>query len=71
MNKIKIYTPTIRLKDALKFEGLAENGVMAKQIILSGQVTVNGAECLVCGKQLADGDTFVLDGQTYQIVYED
>ena len=71
MIKLKIYTPTIRLKDALKFAGAVENGGMAKQLIKEGQVLVNGEICTVCGKQLQGGDTFDFDGDVFEIITEE
>jgi ribosome-associated protein len=67
MTKLSIYTPTIRLKDALKFAGEAENGGAAKMMIKEEQIKVNGEICTVCGKQLGEGDTFEVDGLTYEI----
>ena len=67
MTKLSIYTPTIRLKDALKFAGEAENGGAAKMMIKDGQIKVNGEICTVCGKQLSQGDTFEVDGLIFEI----
>ncbi len=67
MTKLTIYTPTIRLKDALKFAGEAENGGAAKMMIKEEKVKVNGEICVVCGKQLSEGDTFEIDGIVYEI----
>ena len=70
MTKLRIYTPTIRLKDALKFSGEAENGGMAKLLIKEEKVKVNGQICTISGKQLANGDTFEYDGAVYEIFSE-
>ena len=55
--KVKISTEYIKLDQLLKFTGLAENGAMAKEMILEGIVSVNGEECLMRGKKLRPGDT--------------
>ena len=67
MTELSIYTPTIRLKDALKFAGEAENGAAAKMMIKEEKIKVNGEICTVSGKQLGQGDTFEIDGLTYEI----
>ncbi len=70
MTKLRIYTPTIRLKDALKFSGEVENGGLAKILIKEEKVKVNGQICAVSGKQLSNGDTFEYDGAVYEIFSE-
>ena len=70
MTKLRIYTPTIRLKDALKFSGEAENGAMAKLLIKDEKVKVNGEICTISGKQLTNGDTFEFDGSIFEIFSE-
>ena len=67
MKKLIIYDEFIRLCDALKFAGIAETGVIAKLMILDGEVTVNGEPCLQKGKKLYPGDVFSLEGEQYQI----
>lgn len=67
MTKLHIYTPTIRLKDALKFAGEVENGAVAKMLIKDEKIKVNGEICMICGKQLSEGDTFEIDGIVYEI----
>ena len=70
MTKLRIYTPTIRLKDALKFSGEAENGAVAKLLIKEEKVKVNGEICTISGKQLTKGDIFEYDGAVYEIFSE-
>ncbi len=70
MIKVYIHTPTIRLKDALKFAGAAENGGQAKTLIKEEKVRVNGEICSISGKQLLIGDTFSLDGLDYIITHD-
>lgn len=71
MIKLSIYTPFIRLKDALKFAGAVENGAMGKQAVVEGKVQVNGEICTQSGKKLTDGDRFIFDGEEYLIRNED
>ena len=70
-NDLAIYTPFIRLKDALKFAGATENGAMAKQAVIEGKVLVNGEICTQSGKKRVPGDTFLYQGQEYLITNED
>ncbi|MBQ7034421.1 MAG: RNA-binding S4 domain-containing protein [Clostridia bacterium] len=68
MNKLLINDEYIRLCDAMKLSGEAETGGMAKMMILSGDVAVNGEVCLQKGKKLYEGDRFTFDGSEYLIV---
>ncbi len=63
MNNIKIQTEYIRLDALLKLTGLADTGGMAKQMIQSGDVLVNGDVCLLRGKKIRQGDTVCLTAQ--------
>lgn len=58
---ITITTEYIKLDQLLKFSGLAESGVMAKEMIFDGIVSVNGEECLQRGKKIRPGDTVKVD----------
>lgn len=53
---IKIETEYIKLDQLLKFSGVAENGVFAKDMILSEIVLVNGETCTMRGKKIRPGD---------------
>ncbi len=68
MNKLLIQDEYIRLCDALKLSGEADTGGMAKMMILSGDVAVNGEICLQKGKKLYPGDRFLFDGKEFLIV---
>ena len=46
---------------------LVYSGGEAKQLILEGQVKVNGEVCTMRGKKLRPGDKFSFMGQTYLI----
>ena len=65
---IPIETEFIKLEALLKFSGLAETGGHAKELILAGQVTVNGEVCTQRGKKLRKGDQAVLSGQVKLVV---
>ena len=65
---IPIETEFIKLEALLKFSGLAETGGHAKELILAGQVTVNGEVCTQRGKKLRKGDEAVLDGTIRLVV---
>jgi ribosome-associated protein len=54
--EIKLREDYIKLGQALKAAGVAENGVDAKYIIQDGEAKVNGATELQRGKKLYDGD---------------
>ena len=45
-----------------------DSGVEAKQVILNGQVTVNGQTELQRGKKLYDGDIVSFDGNEIRII---
>ena len=66
--KIEITTEYIKLDSALKFAGIAENGVHAKEMILGGEVKVNGEVELRRGKKLYRGDKFEIDNEEFEIV---
>ena len=70
MINIEIYTPFIKLKDALKFAGATENGAVAKQMVQEGKVRVNGEICTQSGKKLVKGDCITFAGEEYLITNE-
>ncbi len=53
---IKITTEYIKLDQLLKFSGIVESGVFAKEIILDGLVKYNGEICTMRGKKVYPGD---------------
>ena len=65
--KIEINTEYIKLDSALKYAGIAENGAHAKEMILDGEVLVNGEKELRRGKKLYKGDTIKILGEEYVI----
>jgi len=54
----------IRLGQFLKLASLAESGAHARDLIEAGDVHVNGEICTQRGKQLSDGDTVTVHGET-------
>lgn len=64
---VVISTEYIKLQDAMKFANIVYSGGEAKQLILDGQVKVNGEECTMRGKKLRPGDTFTFLNETYLI----
>ena len=65
--KIEITTEFIKLDSALKYSGIAENGVHAKEMILEGIITVNGEKELRRGRKLYKGDKFKIYDEEYEI----
>ena len=65
--KIEITTEFIKLDSALKYCGVAENGAHAKEMILSGDVEVNGEIELRRGKKLYKGDKFKIFDEEFTI----
>ena len=63
---LAIHTEYIKLQDALKYANIVYSGGEAKQLIIDGQVTVNGEVCTMRGKKLRPGDKFQFQG--YQFV---
>jgi ribosome-associated protein len=68
MEEVRIHTEYIKLDQLLKLSGEAENGSAAKEMILQGQVTVNGSVELQRGKKLRPGDTVVVKSNEYLIM---
>ena len=67
METIKIRDEYIKLGQAMKLAGLAEEGSEEKQMILNGEVEVNGQTEIRRGKKLFDGDTFTFQGKTVKV----
>lgn len=64
---ITIQTEFIKLDALLKFAGLTETGGQAKEVILNGEVLVNGEPCTMRGKKIRPGDTVALEGTVLTI----
>ncbi len=67
MEKFKIETDYIKLDQFLKWIGLAESGVMAKELILAERVMVNGEVETRRGRKLHSGDVVKVAGQEYGV----
>ncbi len=67
MEKFKIETDYIKLDQFLKWIGLAESGVAAKELILAERVMVNGEVETRRGKKLYRGDVVRVAGQEYGV----
>ncbi len=70
MKILEIKPPFIKLDQALKFSGICFSGGEAKELILGGEVKVNGEVCLLRGKKLIEGDTFTFEDETYEIKFK-
>ncbi|MFA9379532.1 MAG: RNA-binding S4 domain-containing protein [Acetanaerobacterium sp.] len=64
---IEIHTEYIKLDQLLKFAGLAESGGQGKELVQTGEVSVNGEPCLVRGKKIRAGDTVTLGDVTLTV----
>ena len=58
----------VELYKILKFEGLADSGGSAKQVIADGQVSVNGEVETKKRKKIAAGDKIEFSGQSIEVV---
>ncbi|MDD7268135.1 MAG: RNA-binding S4 domain-containing protein [Lachnospiraceae bacterium] len=67
MEIIKIKDEFIKLGQALKLAGLVDSGLEAKDVILEGQVLVNGEVEQRRGRKLYAGDTVIFGAETFQI----
>lgn len=66
--KIRETDEFIKLGQALKKAGLVSSGVEAKEVILDGEVQVNGEEELRRGRKLYNRDTVSYNGEEIKIV---
>ncbi len=70
---VKITTEYIKLDQLLKFSGIVDSGVFAKEIILDGFVKYNGETCTMRGKKVYPGDKvhiLIPDELTEEIIVE-
>lgn len=66
--KIAINTEFIKLDSLLKFAGIAETGGHAKEMVVCGDVKVNGEVCTMRGKKIRSGDKVEIDDIVLEIV---
>ena len=67
VEEITIRDSMIRLGQLLKLANLVEDGVEAAELIKNGLVKVNGEIDDRRGRQLHNGDTVTLNGQTVRV----
>ena len=67
MQTVKIKDEYIKLGQVLKLARFVSSGVEAKEVILDGQVKVNGEVCLRRGKKIVAGDEVSFDGKTLKV----
>ncbi|MBQ9030638.1 MAG: RNA-binding S4 domain-containing protein [Parasporobacterium sp.] len=67
METIQLRDEYIKLGQVLKAAGLVDSGVMAKEVILNGEVLVNGETQYQRGKKLRDGDIVEFEGTQIKI----
>ncbi len=58
----------VELYKILKFEGIAESGGAAKQVIANGLVSVNGEVETRKRKKISAGDRIEIEGQAIDVV---
>ena len=66
--KIRETDEFIKLGQILKKAGLVGSGVEAKEVILDGEVKVNGETEERRGRKLYDGDVVSFDGEEIKVV---
>lgn len=67
---ININEEFIRLDNLLKFSGIAHTGGMAKFMIQSGEIKVNGEVCTMRGKKMRAGDTAEYNGRLVEVAQD-
>lgn len=68
--KVLITTEFIKLDSFLKYAGLTDTGGQAKEMVLEGQVKVNGETCTMRGKKIRPGDVVEADGRRFEATAE-
>ena len=68
MQEIEIAGDMIRLGQLLKLSTLADSGADARELLLAGGVTVNGAPEARRGRQLHRGDVVAVGGHAVRVV---
>ncbi len=66
--KIRETDEFIKLGQLLKKAGLVGSGVEAKEVIIDGEVKVNGETEERRGRKLYDGDVVSFDGEEIKVV---
>ncbi len=64
---LEIRDEFIKLGQALKLAGIVSSGIEAKMLIEDGVVLVNGETETRRGKKLRDGDTVLVEGNSFTV----
>lgn len=67
MEEIRIRDAFIKLGQTLKLAGVVDTGAEAKEMILQGEVSVNGEVCLQRGKKCYDGDVITAGDRQFTV----
>ena len=67
MKEVKIKDESIKLGQALKLAGLVDSGLEAKDVIIGGEVLVNGEPDLRRGRKLRPGDVVSYGGEEFVV----
>lgn len=68
MDTVEIRDDSITLGQLLKLHGVADNGAIAKELIVSGEVTVNGETETRRGRTIMPGDEVSAAGASFTVV---
>lgn len=68
MENVTIRDEFIKLGQILKLTGIAENGVIAKELIQDGKAKVNGEVDLRRGRKVYPGDVVECEGQQFKVI---
>lgn len=60
---VELSTEFIKLDSFLKFAGVTDTGGQAKELVLEGQVRLNGEICTMRGKKIRPGDVVEVQGR--------
>ena len=71
MDTIEIRGESIRLGQLLKLHGIAEHGAMAKDMIVDGEVSVNGEVETRRGATIRPGDRIEALGEVIEVAAEE
>lgn len=64
---VQIHTEFIRLDALLKFAGVTSTGGQAKELVLDGQISLNGEVCLMRTKKIRAGDIITAPGYEIEV----
>ena len=68
IEKVEIKTEFIKLDSFIKFAGITDTGGQAKELVLEGQVKVNGEVCTMRGKKIRPGDQVEALGKCFEAI---